>query len=86
VLFNHAIRHDLYDRNPIRWVRQSAKRRKAPAVLSPSEIQSLLPALDVREQTLVLLDVCTGLRTSEWFAILCLNCACEALAKDRLNL
>jgi len=38
VLFNHAIRHDLYDRNPIRWVRQSAKRMKAPRILSASEI------------------------------------------------
>jgi integrase len=69
VLFNHAIRHDLYDRNPIRWVRQSAKRMKAPRILSVSEIQSLLSALDVRERTLVLLDVCTGLRMSELFAL-----------------
>jgi hypothetical protein len=69
VLFNHAIRHDLYDRNPIRWVRQSAKRRKAPTVLSSSELQSLLSALDVRERTLMLLDVCTGLRMSELFAL-----------------
>jgi integrase len=69
VLFNHAIRHDLYDRNPIRWMRQSAKRLKAPRILSISEIQSLLSALDVRERTLVLLDVCTGLRMSELFAL-----------------
>src|SRR6202047_1940455 len=26
VLFNHARRYDLYDRNPTQWVRQSAKR------------------------------------------------------------
>jgi len=69
VLFNHAIRHDLYDRNPIRWVRQSTKRMKAPRILSASEIQSLLAALDVRERTLVLLDVCTGLRMSELFVL-----------------
>jgi integrase len=69
VLFNHAIRHDLYDRNPIRWVRQSAKRIKTPRVLSVSELQSLLSALDVRERTLVLLDVGTGLRMSELFAL-----------------
>jgi len=25
VLFNHARRYDLYDRNPIQWVRQRAK-------------------------------------------------------------
>ena len=69
VLFNHAIRHDLFDRNPIRWVRQSAKRRKAPTVLSVSEIKALLPALGLRERTLVLLDACTGLRMSELFAL-----------------
>jgi integrase len=69
VLFNHAIRHDLFDRNPIRWVRQSAKRMKTPRVLSVSELQSLLSALAVRERTLVLLDVCTGLRMSELFAL-----------------
>lgn len=69
VLFNHAIRHDIYDRNPIRWVRQSAKRTKTPRVLSVSELQALVSALDVRERTLVLLDVCTGLRMSELFAL-----------------
>jgi hypothetical protein len=30
VLFNHGIRHDIGGRNPIRLVRQSAKRRKIP--------------------------------------------------------
>jgi integrase len=50
-------------------VRQSAKRTKAPTVLSVSEIKSLLPALGLREQTLVLLDACTGLRMSELFAL-----------------
>jgi site-specific recombinase XerD len=34
VLFNHARRYDLCDRNPIRWVRQSAKRRSTPEVLT----------------------------------------------------
>jgi integrase len=69
VLFNHAIRHDLYDRNPIRLVRQSAKRRGVPEVLSIAEIQLLLNALGPRERTLVLLDVGTGLRMSELFAL-----------------
>ena len=35
VLFNHACRYELFDRNPIYLVRQSAKRRKVPTVLSP---------------------------------------------------
>ncbi len=82
VLFNHAIRHDLYDRNPIRWVRQSAKRTKTPVVLSASEIQSLLSALDVRERTLVLLDVCTGLRMSELFALKWLDVNFESKELD----
>ena len=69
VLFNHAIRHDLYDRNPIRWVRQSAKRRKIPVVLSVAEIQALLHVLSLRERTLVLLDAGTGLRMSELFGL-----------------
>lgn len=37
VLFNHACRYELFDRNPIYLVRQSAKRRRAPTVLIPSE-------------------------------------------------
>jgi integrase len=67
VIFNHAIRRQVYSRNPIRLVRQSAKRRKIPVVLSASEVRQLLDALALRQRTLVLLDVGTGLRTSELF-------------------
>ena len=69
VLFNHAWRHDFFDRNPISLVRQSAKRRKAPNVLTPAEIKSLLDSLALRERTLVLLAASTGLRQSELFAL-----------------
>jgi integrase len=69
VLFNHALRYELFDRNPIRLVRQSAKRRKAPNVLTPAEIKALLDALPARERTLVLLAASTGLRQSELFAL-----------------
>jgi integrase len=69
VLFNHGLRHELLDRNPVQWVRQSAKRKKIPAVLEIKEVQSLLGALDVRERTMVLLDVVTGLRASELFGL-----------------
>src|SRR6266566_5518439 len=62
VLFNHARRYDLFDRNPIELVRQSAKRRKIPEILTVVEIQQLLAALGTRERTLVLLALCTGLR------------------------
>ena len=63
------MRYEIYDRNPIRLVRQSAKRRKIPVVLSVGEVQQLLEALALRERTLVLLDVATGLRMSELFGL-----------------
>jgi integrase len=69
LLFNHGRRHELCDRNPIQWVRQSAKRRVAPDILTSSEVQSLLANLRDRERTLVLLAVTTGLRRSELFAL-----------------
>jgi len=69
VLFNHAWRHELFDRNPICLVRQSAKRRTTPNVLSPAEIKALVDCLDIRERTLVLLAASTGLRQSELFGL-----------------
>jgi integrase len=69
VLFNHACRYELFDRNPIYLVRQSAKRRKPPTVLVPSEIKALVDHLDMRERTLVLLAASTGLRQSEMFGL-----------------
>jgi integrase len=70
VLFNHACRHELFDRNPIYLVRQSAKRRRVPVVLLPTEIKALLDGgLGLRERTLVLLAASTGLRQSEIFGL-----------------
>ena len=69
VLFNHACRHQLFDRNPIYLVRQSAKRRRTPTVLMPAEIKALVDNLSFRERTLVLLAVSTGLRQSELFGL-----------------
>jgi integrase len=69
VLFNHACRYELFDRNPIYLVRQSAKRRKPPIVLVPSEIKALVDHLDIRERTLVLLAASTGPRQSEMFGL-----------------
>jgi integrase len=54
---------------PIQWVRQSAKRRTAPDILTSNEGQRLLANLRFRERTLVLLAVTTGLRRSELFAL-----------------
>jgi integrase len=69
VLFNHARRYELFDRNPIHLVRQGAKRRTVPSVLAPAEIKSLLGSLGLRERTLVLLAASTGLRQSELFGV-----------------
>jgi len=67
--FHHACRYELFDRNPIYLVRQSAKRRRAPTVLMPDEIKAMLDNLSIRERTLVLLAVSTGLRQKRvvWF-------------------
>ena len=69
MLFNHGRRHDLCERNPIEWVRQSAKRRIAPDILTTNEVRNLLANLRFRERTLILLAVTTGLRRSEIFAL-----------------
>src|ERR1700686_4903399 len=55
--------------HPIQWVRQSAKRRSAPNVLTIDEVRHLLAALPPRERILVFLDVSTGLRQSELFGL-----------------
>jgi integrase len=71
VLFNHAIRYEWLDqgRNPITLVRQSAKRKRTPEVLEPCEIQNLLLELKSCFRLMVMLDVTTGLRRSELFAL-----------------
>jgi len=69
VLFNHGIRHEICDRNPIQLVGQSAKRKAVPVVLTPMEVQRLLSALALRERTLVLVAFGTALRMSELFAL-----------------
>ncbi len=68
-LFTHAMRYEWIDRNPIKLVRQSAKRERIPDVLELAEIQLLLSKLAVRERTLALLDAGTGLRVSELLAL-----------------
>jgi len=69
VLFNHACRYEFFDGNPIRLVRQSAKRRSPPVVLTPGEIRTLLEGLKIRERTLVFIVASTGTRQSELFAL-----------------
>jgi integrase len=68
-VFHHAMRYDWLEQNPIKLVRQSAKRERVPDVLEPVELQLLLSKLSVRERTLALLDAATGLRVSELLAL-----------------
>ena len=53
-LFNRAWRSVLFDRNPIRLLRQSAKWRTSPNVFTPTEIRMVADNPDIRERTLVL--------------------------------
>jgi integrase len=69
MLFNHGVRHGICDTNPIRLVRQGAKRKKIPIVLTSDEVRRLIDALPLRERTLVLMAAGTGLRMSELFAL-----------------
>jgi integrase len=68
-IFNHALRWEWYDRNPITRVRQSAKRSRIPVVLSIAQIQALLTHLREPVRTMVLVDVSTGLRIGELLAL-----------------
>lgn len=68
-LFTHAMRYEWLDRNPIKLVRESAKRERIPTILELSELQLILSKLAVRERTLALLDAGTGLRVSELLAL-----------------
>ena len=64
-LYSHAIRWEWADRNPITSVRQSGKRQKAPAVLTPEEIVAILKELSDPLRTMVELNAFTGLRRGE---------------------
>lgn len=73
VLFSHAIRWQFTDRNPIQGpvpgsragVRQSSNRESIPDILEISEIRTLVSKLQLRERTLLFLDMSTGLRRGE---------------------
>jgi integrase len=64
-LYSHAIRWEWTEKNPITSVRQSAKRQKAPDVLTPEEIMAFLKELPDPLRTMVELDAFTGLRRGE---------------------
>jgi integrase len=64
-LYNHAMRYEWLDKNPISLVRQSAKRERVPDVLTVGEIAALLTQLREPCKTAVFLAFSTGLRVSE---------------------
>jgi integrase len=68
-LFAHARRYEFTDRDPIREVRQSAKRETIPDVLTVEELTALLPQLQQPYLSMVVLAAVTGLRRSELFAL-----------------
>lgn len=68
-LFNHAIRYEWTERNPIRFVRQSAKRERAPDVLTAEEFKALLAELHGPYYVMAFLAAVTGLRVSELIAL-----------------
>ena len=65
---SHAVRYGWMTTNPIRAVRQSAKRERIIVPLTAEELQRLFAELGPRERTLVLLDVPTGMRRGEVLA------------------
>jgi integrase len=65
LLFQWARRWKLIDSNPIKLVRQSNRRLKAPRVLRPHEFQALLRELRDPYKTMVTVAGCLGLRASE---------------------
>ena len=64
-LYNHSMRWEFFDRNPITLVRQSAKRTRVPEVLTAEEVGKLLGELADPWKTAVYVAVTTGLRVSE---------------------
>jgi len=68
-IFNHAMRHEWAEKNPISLVRQSAKREAIPGVLDLTEISALLTELQHPYKQMVFLAAVTGLRVSELLAL-----------------
>lgn len=65
VLYQHAMRYGWAERNPLREVRQSAKRQQEPDVLTPDEVTALLTALPTYARTMAVVAAVTGLRRGE---------------------
>ena len=68
-LYNHAIRWEFVNVNPITLVRQPAKRQRVPDVLTVEEVGLLLEELAEPWRTAVYVAATTGLRVSELLAL-----------------
>ena len=66
LLYEHAIRYEWADRNPITSVRQSGMRQETPIRLSVDQLSRLIyQVLRPQDRLMVLLDFGTGLRRGE---------------------
>jgi integrase len=65
LLYEHGIRYEFLERNPISKVRQGGKRLATPSRLDAIQLRRLIAALPKRERLMVLLDFGTGLRRGE---------------------
>ncbi len=65
VLYQHALRYGWAERNPIREVRQSAKRQHEPDVLTPDEVSALVSRLPNHARAMAIVAAVTGLRRGE---------------------
>ena len=66
LLYEHGIRYELTDRNPISTVRQGGQPLGTPARLDVRQLRLLLEMLSARERIMILLDFGTGLRRGEF--------------------
>jgi integrase len=64
-VFSHGMRYEITDKNPMRAVRQSAKREEIPVVLGVAELHRLFDGLALRERAMAVCDALTGIRRSE---------------------
>ncbi len=62
---SHGIRYELTDKNPIRSVRQTARRAKVPVLLEVAEIYRFFDVLALRERAMVVTDALTGIRRGD---------------------
>jgi integrase len=68
-LYQHSMCYGWAERNPIREVRQSAKRLQEPDVLAPGEVTALLEELPEPARTITLIAATTGMRRGELFGL-----------------